>query len=59
MTITQKSPGRRPSLAPHPQRDTNDAEALAAMERADPSLTPLLAAIVSRFAKTPPQRPDT
>lgn len=35
-----------------------EGERLAALEDADPSLTPLLAAIVSRFAKTPPQWPE-
>lgn len=35
-----------------------EGELLAALEDADPSLTPLLASIVSRFAKTPPYRPE-
>lgn len=35
-----------------------DAERLAALEEADPSLTPLLVSIVARFAKTPPPSPE-
>lgn len=35
-----------------------EGELLAALEDADPSLTPQLVSIVARFAKTPPYRPE-